>query len=701
MEHKELLDRYQEAEDFFGEDYRRGEEDAVFLFGDQWDEKDRNKRQNEGRPCLSENRLLPFRDQIINDIRQARPSIRVSPVDSEADVETAEVLKGIIRNIERVSGADNVYDTAAENAIDTGYGWIRLCIEYSDYETFEQEIKLKRIRNPRSVYIDPTFECMDASDAEYVFIHQEMEEGEFVKVYPKAVIQDFSTDAESWFFRHGKKNMVRVAEVYYKTYRKKKIVMGADGEIYDAKDYDGDVQMEREVEICEVKYKKISGAEVLEEEDWPGQYLPIIPVLGREAWINGKRTCYSLIHQAKDPQRHLNFWISASTEVLALQPKSPYLGLKGQFKSDRNKWARANQDNFAFLEYDPVKGPNGETIVQPPQRSQPPVGSQAMFQHILQASDGIRNTLGMYAASLGDSGPELAGVAIQERKGASDNTNYHFVDNLSTAIRQTGRVLIELIPKVYSGPRILRILGDDDVEKQVPVNQPFIKQGGVERPVSDPLAPGEGIYALDVGKYDIAVDVGPSYATKRKEFVDAALQMMGNDPEFASVARDLVVKNMDFPNADEIAKRLQTLLPPQLQGEDPEQQQLAMAQEALKQMEQQLAEMAQALQNKSADEQLKREIEIAKIDIDRQKVAIDAAKAQAEINQEIPAEAMKDIMQAMEASNMQVADVSQAVEIILDSLDGDDGPPSDSPDDDNEPPATGGFFDSVRRMIGR
>jgi hypothetical protein len=696
MNHEDLLEKFEASKTYFEEDYDRGEQDALFLYGAQWNEGDKEKRRKEGRPCLTENRLMPFVDQVINDIRQSRPSITVSPADDKADVETAKVIKGLVRNIEKVSSADNVYDTAAENAIQSAYGWIRVCVEYSDYETFDQEIKLKRIRNPRSVYIDPSFEEMDASDAEYVFIYQDIEKKKFEKMYPKA--QEVSFDADGWAYQRDNKDYVRIAEVYYKEYTTKTIVQGEDGQIYDAKDYDGAVTLTREVEECKVKYKKISGSETLEEEDWPGQYLPIIPVLGKEAWLEGKRHCYSLIHQAKDPQTRLNFWISASTEVLALQPKTPFIGPKGTFDSNRNKWATANRENHAFLEYDLLEDAEGNPLNIPPQRSQPPVGSQAMFQESLAAADGIRNTLGMYAASLGDRGPEMAGIAIQERKGASDNSNYHFVDNLSTAMRHTGRVIIDLIPKVYSEPRILRILGEDGTEEQAPVNQPFVRQGGVKVPVQEAGAPGEGIYALDVGKYDVAVEVGPSYSTKRKEFVDAALQMMANDPEFARVSRDLIVKNMDFPHADLIAERLQSLLPPELQGEDPEQMQLAMAQATIQQMQQQLQEMAQALQNKQSDEKLKRDVEMRKVAVDELKARIDLMKAQAEISQTIPAEAMKDVAQAIAEMDSRIQDASDALEIILNSPDG-DGLPSDSPD--SQPPQQGGFFNGIAQMFRR
>lgn len=695
MNHEQLLEKFEEAKEYFYEEYKRGEEDADFLFGNQWSEQDRNKRHNEGRPCLTENRLMPFADKVINDIRQARPSIKVSPADDEADPETAEILKGIIRNIEKVSGADNVYDTAAENAIQSAYGWIRVVIDYSDYESFDQEIKLKRIRNPRSVYIDPNFEEMDAADAEHVYIYEDIPLAEFEKRYPKAEAIDFSTD---WGSEKSGKKFVRLAECYYKEYTKKKIVKGLDGQIYDAKDYDGEILLEREVEVCQVKYAKLSGSETLEVEDWPGKYLPIIPVFGKEGWVDNKRQSFSLINQAKDPQRNLNYWISASTEVLALQPKAPFQALKGQIKSDRAKYATANRDNHAVLEHDPVKLPDGTYYVAPPQRTAPPQGSMAMFQHMASAADGIRNVLGMYAASLGDSGPELAGVAIQERRMGSDESNFHFMDNLSTAMRHTGRVMIDLIPKVYSGNRIMRIIGDDGNESLVPVNQPFATQGGVKRPVNPLEQAMEGIYRLDVGKYDVAVEVGPSYATKRKEFVDSAIQMMAQDPEFARVSRDLVVKNMDFPNAEEISKRLQMLLPPEMQGEDPEQEKLAMAGEALKQMEAQLMEMTQALQNKDADEKLKREIELAKIDIDRQKVMIDAAKAQAEIEQKIPAEAFNEIVTALQDMDTRINDASDALELILD--DPPDLPTENEPTSEaqmNEPPS-GGFFN---RIFGR
>jgi len=65
-------------------------------------------------PCLVINRLPSFIRQVVNGARQNRPSINVIPADSNADPETAEIMSGLIRNIEVSSNDDIAYDTAVE-----------------------------------------------------------------------------------------------------------------------------------------------------------------------------------------------------------------------------------------------------------------------------------------------------------------------------------------------------------------------------------------------------------------------------------------------------------------------------------------------------------------------------------------------------------------------------------------------------------
>lgn len=654
---------FAKSQEYYSEEYNRGKEDVRFLFNvnnDQWPDAIKKQRSDDNRPCLTENRLLPFVHQLINDIRQSRPSIKVAPADSRADIETAKIYRGMVRNIENISGADNVYDTAAENAIQSGYGWIRVHVDYADDQSFDQEIYLKRVRNPFSVYFDPNSIEMDGSDAEFAFVFDDIPRKDFEAMYPDANPVAFS-DGNDWCTT----DTVRIAEYFYKEYTERTIVLD-NGQVRDATEQDFDLP-KRTVKVPVVKWCKLTGSEILEETVWPGKFIPIVPVYGEEVWHEGKRKAFSLIFQAKDPQRRFNYMLSSDTETLGLQPKAPAVGLRGQFRTSADKWATANIKNPAFLEFDPVELPDGTLYLNTPQRMGPPMSSPGFFNHMMAAGDGIKNTLGIFNASLGQEGNEKSGKAILARQAEGDNATFHFMDNLSTAIRQTGMIIIDLIPKVYSDARIVRILGEDGTAENVPVNQRFIEQGGIKTPVQDPLAPYSGIHDLGAGKYDVTVSTGPSYATKRQETTSFILEAGQAFPAIWEVGGDVFFENLDAPGAEIIAERLKKMLPPQLaeDDQDPRDIKIAEAEQAIQGMMQQIQQMEAMLKDKSENEQAKFELEKMKLALEEKKLMLEAAKTQAEVQTQIPAQAINDIAGAIDDLNNRVQDVTQVVDLIL------------------------------------
>lgn len=674
---KDVRKKFTLCEEFYSQPYERGEEDGEFVLGDQWPEDIRSKRYKEGRPCLTENRMLPFVNNVINQIRQARPSIVVRPVDDGADVETAEIYRGIIRNIESVSSADVVYDTAARNSVMNGIGWIRVGTDYADYDTFDQEAFIDRIQNFQSCYLDPNAQRLDGADAEYGFVFTDMSKEEYERKYPDYPCESFDNAGIGWL----SDKTVRIAEYFYKDYEEKTLVeydlMGKVDTAYSDELPDGAIELRsRKTHVCKIKYAKISGApDPIEEGEFPGQFIPLVPVYGFEAFVDGRRTFYSLIHQAKDPQMMLNFWKSANTEIMALQPKAPYIGAVGQFKTYKSQWASANTANFPFLEYDPVTvmGENGEvTFAPPPQRQQPPVASVGMQQEAAINADAIKACLGMYDASMGQATPDISGKAILTRQMQGDNATFHFVDNLSVAIRHVGRILIDIIPVVYSGARIVRILGEDGEETMMPLGQPVVKDG-------DGYKPAKGVadknFNLRNGKYDVAVEVGPSYATKRQEAANAMLQLVSARPENFGVFGDLMVKSLDFPMADEIAKRIKATMPPELLGDDVEAMRLQQMTQALNELQNKLQLTEQALLAKQQNEEFKNSLEAKKVENDTIKLQIEAAKTQAEIEKMqaetrgVGVEAVAEIAQAIMDLKSQTDDVSNALAMILNSED--------------------------------
>lgn len=668
----EILEQFEQCEDFWKVPYERGEADVDFALGKtQWPEKIRKLREDDDRPCLVENRMLPFVNQVINSIRQSRPSIVPKPVDDKADVECADILRGLIRNIEVVSDADSVYDTAARNSVMASVGWIRVVTDYCGHDTFDQEARIERIENFKSVMLDPNHRRQDGSDAEYGFVVDEMDDEAFEAAYPKAVKQGI--DRTGW----KGTNTIRVVEYFYKDYTDAKLVEYI-GPLGKASAIEGKVPFgakltgrSRDTKICTIKYCKVTALEILEEAEFPGEYIPLVPVYGFETYTDNRRDFYSLINPAKDPQRMLNFWKSAATEIFALQPKTPWVGAKGQFASYSQQWTDANRINLPYLEYDVVLDENN-VQAPPPQRAVPPTPPPGMLQEAMACADAIKATVGLHDAYMGQQTNDISGKAIISRQMQGDNATFHFIDNLSVAIRHVGRILICIIPLVYSGDRIVRILGEDGAESLVPLGRPVVKDGKGFR-VATPQDDNQvaKVIKLDAGKYDVVVEVGPSYGTKRQELANAIVEIAKVKPEIMNIAGDLFVKALDIPNNEEIAKRIRATMDPALLGDDVEAQRLQQLTQALNDVQSKLQLTEEALLAKKNNQEFENSLEMKKVENDTEKLKIDMVLAQAQlmkIKAETGVVANEDILTisaAIRDLKAQADDVAQAMHVLL------------------------------------
>lgn len=536
-------------------------EDLKFASGEQWPDAILRKRKAKNKPCLTVNRIPQFVRQVVNDIRQNKPAIKVSPVDDNADIDTAKIYQGMIRHIEYSSNADTAYDRASDSAARCGFGFIRILTEYCDAASFDLDIRIKSVRNRFSCYLDPYYQEPDGSDSEWGFHFDDMKPEAFKAQYPGSILSTKNTDWDSigaqapgWI----DKDRVRVAEYFVKEYRDDVILQLSDGSTVLESELEqriaeglaaGIVLDEqgqpktRKTKIPVVKWYKLTAVEILEETIWPSKWIPIVPVLGEEHDINGKRILEGVVRHAKDPQRIVNYQTSNEAEAISLAPKAPFIGTINQFKGHEKLWALANDDTFAFLPYNP----DGQA--PPPQRNFGEPSVQAITQAKMMAADDLKAVTGIYDAALGNRSNEQSGVAIQRRAMQAQTSNFHFVDNLSKSIRHVGRILVDLIPKIYDTERAIRILGEDGSEEIVKINAEFEHKGQLKK------------YDFK-GKYDVTVSNGPSYETKRQESLATMLELTKNMPQVGQVASDLLVKAMDFPMADELAARLKKTLPP-------------------------------------------------------------------------------------------------------------------------------------------
>jgi hypothetical protein len=557
------------------------------------------------RPCLTVNKLPQHVRQVTNDQRQNRPSGKVIPADDHADIEVAEIFNGMVRHIEYISDADVAYDTACENQVSYGEGYIRILTEYCDENTFDQDIKIGRVRNSFSVYMDPTIQDPTGADAKWCFVTEDISRDDYERMYPdSAPITTLQTlgvgdqNLSQWLTE----DTIRVADYYYLDYDRATLnlypgnVTAFEGTPEDRqlKEIYGKPKRSRESDRVKIKYCKINGYEILEERDWAGKYIPVVRIVGNEFEVDGRLYVSGLVRNAKDAQRMYNYWVSQEAEMLALAPKAPFIGYGGQFEGYENQWKTANTNNWPYLEVNPDVTDGSGNMLPLPARAQPPMASSGLLQAKAGASEDIKSSTGQYNASLGMGSNERSGKAILARQREGDVGTYHYGDNLARGVRHIVRQLVDLIPKIYDTQRVARIIGLDGETKMVKIDPS--QEEPVKKIMQDDIVIDK-IYNPNVGKYDVVVATGPGYATKRQEALEAMAQLLQGNPSLWAVAGDLFVKNMDWPGAQEMAKRFAKTIDPKLMEDGDKPPELQAAEQQIQAMGQELDQLHQMLQN--------------------------------------------------------------------------------------------------------
>ena len=568
MKNEDLIKQAREDFKFSSEGFKENrenyEDDIKFVFkSKQWPEKIKQERESKYRPCLTVNKLKKFVKNVAGDIRQNMPTVKIRPIDSDGDPLIAEIFNDIKRSINNEPEAKMADKIGLECSLAGGFGYYMFITEIEE-DGFNQVIKKKRIPNSLSVYLDPGAKDYLYADGRFAFITEKMAIKQFKKAYPKAKLDDWDdTDARSADWKGD--DWIIVANYYYREYVDKKIVQMEDGAIYELKEgmtkesLESDlglmVAKERTVKSSTIKLCKLNGHEVLEEpEDWAGKYIPIIPILGDEESLEGSRIFYSLIRESKDPQRMYNYWRTMAAELIALAPKTPYIGTDEQFEGKELKWAKANIENYSALTYNHV--PN----VPKPTRERPPDMPAAAINEANIATADIMDSMGKYQASVGQQGNERSGKAILERKKEGDATSFSFVDNLNMATIYEGMILIDLIPYIYDNERVMRLRNDDGQERVWEINKVVRNPQTLETII---------INDLSVGKYDVEAEVGPGYATKRAEIADSLLGILQFAPDTAPAIVPRLAKVMDMPDAEAIADDIKAIVQPQPEGGAP------------------------------------------------------------------------------------------------------------------------------------
>jgi hypothetical protein len=593
----EARERFRQCTDYNSEIRSAAVEDLNFFLGGphQWNSLILRERTEDRRPALTINKLPIYVQQVANDIRQNRPAIKIRPVDNVTDPKTAEVVQGMIRHITSSCDYKEALDCALDYAVICGQGFFRVYNEYLDPLTNDQEIIIERIDNPMSVYFPiPLCKRKDYSDAPYCFIRTKISKDEFKRKYGKKAL----SECENW---QGKgigdtnwteEDFVWLAEYFTVEEEEKTLYQLEDGSYTTDKPEEGVIVVkERPTTTRKIMWRLISEQTILEEKEFPSKYIPVIPVLGWEINIDGKVDYMSLIRHAKDPQRLYNYNKSSEAEWLSLSVKTPWLVAAGQIENFENDWKVANIKNLAYLEYNPISTQQNQPV-PPPQRLEPPSVPSAIVNAQISASEDIKATTGIFSASLGAPGDEKSGKAIIARQRQGDTATFHFVENLTHAVRHLGRILVDMIPIIYDVPKVVQVLGEDMAQDIVLVNQMH----------HDEKTGDNRLYDLTVGKYDVTVEVGPSYESKRVETAENLTNIISAVPAVGQVGSDMLVRNLDFPGSQELADRLKRTIPPQILA-DPNENPNKISEQEIQMIIQDLQNLQQQLQMAGAEKQ--------------------------------------------------------------------------------------------------
>lgn len=566
------------ASKYWQRTYDLSRTDTAFAYGDQWDDKALEVRK--GRPTLTLNKMGQFISRLVGDYRQNVSTIKciangnfdatLKNVDGTKDYKLSQVLEGLIRNIEQISNAPYQYKTAFQHAVEGGFGWLRVLTDYACNDGFDLDLKIQAVRHRYTVMIDPDSVEPDASDMNWAFITERMSSEEFYKRYPNGTIADLQRVTADHVPFWGVDKTVVVSEYFVRKPIKRTLVLMSNSETYwedEVKDVLDElsaqgikVSRKRKVDTHKVLWYKITAGGILEgPKEWVGSTIPIVPMWGKEIDLDGKREFRGLIHDAIDAQRMHNYWMSAATERVALAPKAPWVGAAENFEGHEQKWDTANITNWSYLPYNPTA-----TGDRPIRTDPPPMPSQEL-QIASLSEQGIKSSVGMYDAMIGNRSAETSGIAIQSRQQQGDTANFVFTDNANLAIQRIGKILVECIPAVYDGNRIIRMHFADGSGDFVEINKTV---------VDDQTGKQVIVHDLGMGKYDTTVTTGPQYMTQRQEAANSMLELAKVIPQVGQIAPDLLAGNLDIPNSDILAQRLKKMLPPNMLSPE-EQQEIA------------------------------------------------------------------------------------------------------------------------------
>ena len=633
---KQAKEDFKAAQDWEATARINFEYDYKFANGDthnkyQWDNDLITARELDDKPCLTINKVQQHNLMVINDAKQNKPGVRIRPVGDEASFEGAQIFQELIYHIEYISSAENVYDSATVFQVNAGWGYWRIDTDYLNDKTFDQEIYIRHIKDPRSVYLDPDINEVDGSDARWGLIFEDMDRELYKKKYPKFANllgnSALGNTGDSWITQ----DKVRIALYYYKEEKEDKLVTWIspndgiqlikkkseldefESLIYKEIKANKDVKAaylfkERNIITNDIHWCKIAGDRIIEgPTKWLGKYIPIVRLVGTETVIDGVLDRKGHTRALINAQQIYNFMSSSNVEFISTQSKTPWVAPSAAIEGFEEYYKTANRVNHSYLPYNAYD--DDGNLMQAPQRNSAISSGTGYIQQMQVAQNELMMASGQYQAQMGENENAKSGVAINARQRQGDRATYHFIDNQAIAIRFTGKILVDLIPKIYDTPRVKKILAQDGKRMNVKIDN---ESEGELQKTSDPNNPvmdngqkvEEYVFNPEFGMYDIQADTGPSFATKRMETAINMMELIKADKNILAIGGDIMVRNLDFAGAEDLALRMNRMIPPQAKGEGlpPEvEQQMHKAADMIEKLQQVNAQLEQQVKDKEKE----------------------------------------------------------------------------------------------------
>jgi len=589
---------------------------------------------NVGKPRYTFDQVNPIIDQVTASIELADFDIKVSPMSGPASKETAMVIDGLVRNIEAISRAKDIYVNAGRGMVTTGYdGWM-ISHKYSDPQSFDQDLVIEPVANfIDRVWFDPASYLQDKSDAQYAFLLHAMSVQEYVKRYPEGSQASVSIDREGDAY-YDKGQVIVVGQLFYVSQEAVELVLMSNGAVYTVDDDFKKVKDELvQLGIEEVRTRKAYKTKVYsrffdqtnwleDEEETIFDRIPIIPVYGNFKIVENKTIYWGVVEKLLDPQRVLNYSLSREIEEGALAPRAKYWMTLTQAAGHEDALATLNTNS------DPVQffNPDPENPGAPQQQGGAQVnpGLRTISESMRQL---IGQTAGMFAASMGDNPGLQSGVAIESLQSKGDNGTIKYFRALESAIAATGDILVKAIPKVYDAQRTVRLLYEDGSSEMQVLNEPIIDQQTGEIVTLNDLAKGQ---------YSVSCRAGPSFRNRQQETIETIIEIAKVDPSIIGMAGDILLNAIPTSAATQIGerKRLQMMaqgLIPQTQLTEEEKAQMAQSAQGQEQQQDPAMVLAQAEMAKAQAEQMRAQVEVQRLQLETAKIQLEAQKMQMQV----------------------------------------------------------------------